>query len=36
MAKKKIAQTQLHAETNSHIQSAIDALQNALNLNRYK
>jgi len=34
LAKKKITQTQLHTETNTHIQSAIDALQNALNLNK--
>ena len=36
LAKKKLAETQVHSETNTHIQSAIDALQNALNLNKPK
>ena len=36
LAKKKLAGTQVHSETNTHIQSAIDALQNALNLNKPK
>ena len=34
LANKKAAQAKLHVETHQHIQSAIDALQNALNLSK--